>query len=278
MKQHIEEYGLTIIVTIVILTLISAIGLLNTEVKMHVNDKLQTALTESEITQLDPDGEAVSGTGDGGFVVDIGNAYGVLPIEKGGTGATSLEQAKAKLGLGEVVTMDKVPIENGGTNATTESAAAKNLGAIKNTETLNAIYPVGSVYFSVDDENPANLFGGTWTRIKDRFLLGAGYDYTAGSTGGTANGTVVSHSHTVSGTANSAGSHSHVIDAENNSGYSSRYHPYRRTSRAHYGWHYLRYAGDHSHTVSGRTDSEGVSTTGANMPPYLAVYVWERTA
>ena len=39
---------------------------------------------------------------------------------------------------------------------------------------------------SVNNTNPSNLFGGTWTQLKDRFLLGAGSTYTNGSTGGSA--------------------------------------------------------------------------------------------
>ena len=50
--------------------------------------------------------------------------------------------------------------------------------------TVNDIYPVGSIYMSVNATDPARLFGGAWERIKERFLLGAGDTHTAGSTGG----------------------------------------------------------------------------------------------
>lgn len=39
---------------------------------------------------------------------------------------------------------------------------------------LETIYPVGSVYISVNNVNPADLFGGTWEQIKGRFLLATG--------------------------------------------------------------------------------------------------------
>lgn len=45
-------------------------------------------------------------------------------------------------------------------------------------------YPVGSVYISFVSTSPASLFGGKWTQIRDRFLVGAGDSFTASSTGG----------------------------------------------------------------------------------------------
>ena len=51
---------------------------------------------------------------------------------------------------------------------------------------IGMIYPVGSIYMSVNATSPASLFGGTWEQLKDRFLLAAGDTYAAGSTGGEA--------------------------------------------------------------------------------------------
>jgi hypothetical protein len=47
-------------------------------------------------------------------------------------------------------------------------------------------HPVGSLYWSSSPTDPATLFGGTWTRIKDRFVLAAGDTYGNGATGGSA--------------------------------------------------------------------------------------------
>lgn len=41
-------------------------------------------------------------------------------------------------------------------------------------ELIDLIYPVGSIYISVNSVSPATLFGGTWEQIQDRFLLSAG--------------------------------------------------------------------------------------------------------
>ena len=67
---------------------------------------------------------------------------------------------------------------NGGIAAT--PAAVKKAIA----EAKLAAWPVGSIYMSVSSTSPATLFGGTWERISERFLLGASSSYPAGGTGG----------------------------------------------------------------------------------------------
>ncbi len=49
---------------------------------------------------------------------------------------------------------------------------------------LDNVYPVGSIYMSVNSTNPTNLFGGTWEQIQGKFLFGMNSSYPAGSTGG----------------------------------------------------------------------------------------------
>ena len=75
---------------------------------------------------------------------------------------------------------------------------------------INLVYPVGSIYMSVNNVSPATFIGGTWEQLKDRFLLGAGSSYSAGSTGGAATHTLTtaqmpSHTHTT----DSQGAHTH---------------------------------------------------------------------
>ena len=39
----------------------------------------------------------------------------------------------------------------------------------------NIVYPVGSIYMSMNETNPSTLFGGTWERLADgRCLIGGG--------------------------------------------------------------------------------------------------------
>lgn len=56
----------------------------------------------------------------------ITDLEGTLGINKGGTGATTVEEARNALGLGN--TSGAVPIENGGTGSSSASGAVKNLG------------------------------------------------------------------------------------------------------------------------------------------------------
>ena len=82
-----------------------------------------------------------------------------------------------------------------GTPTSNSDAATKGYSDI-------AAYPVGAIYISTVSTSPASLFGGTWEQLNDRFLLGAGDTYSAGSTGGEAEHTLTkaempNHSHTV---------------------------------------------------------------------------------
>ena len=209
-----------------------------------------------------------------------------------------------------------------------------------------AAHPVGSFYFTAGAESPAELFGGTWTQIKGRFLFASNSSYAAGSTGGEAthkltenempphihNGTAVSAgAHTHSGTAASAGAHTHSGTAVTagahyhgswgeRSNYSSPFGLYD-SANTHIGSNDTDYdnalfktstdgahshnvnigsAGAHTHNITAASagahthkvaaDSAGahahnlnVSATGGggehnNMPPYLVVNVWQRTA
>jgi len=116
------------------------------------------------------------------------------------------------------------------------------------------IYPVGSIYMSVNNTSPATIFGGTWEQIKDTFLLSAGDTYTAGATGGEA-------THTL--TTDEMPSHIHSIHDVGAAG----------TGTAIYGG--VRLNQVYANNNSGST---GGGQAHNNMPPYLVVYVWKRTA
>lgn len=71
------------------------------------------------------------------------------------------------------------------------------------------LYPVGSIYMSVDSTNPSELFGGVWEQISGRFLYCTNTSKTTG--GDTATG-----SHTL--TLNEIPSHYHSFEVYINNG------------------------------------------------------------
>ena len=144
-------------------------------------------------------------------------------------------------------------------------------------EFLNSAYPIGSIYMSVNSTSPETLFGGTWEALEDRFLLGAGDAYAAGTTGGEAKHTL---------TVNEMPSHNHPQNA--------RVHGYSGWSQIDTGAGYTvninMASGGNYHSPNTKlnavvvsmggtsTSSTGGSQPHNNMPPYLSVYMWKRTA
>ena len=123
--------------------------------------------------------------------------------------------------------------------------------------TAQGAYPVGAIYLSVTNVNPATLFGGTWEAIGGRFLLGANSTYAAGSTGGEA-----AHQLTTA----EMPRHNHTLDNYNvSAGNTTAYMNVQAQAKVGYNGNVqtLYTGGDGSHN---------------NMPPYLAVYMWKRTA
>lgn len=139
---------------------------------------------------------------------------------------------------------------------------------------IDRVYPVGSIYMSVNLVDPSLLFGGKWERLKDRFLLGAGDSYAAGAIGGEA-------SHTL--TEGEMPRHQHT-QRPMAYGYSD-WDEYT-TGNGYYVIHNVQggdYHGPNTtlnaiHVYGGRTDPIGESKAHNNMPPYLAVYMWKRIA
>lgn len=145
-------------------------------------------------------------------------------------------------------------------------------GIVHNRKVLaDIIYPVGSIYISVNSTNPSTYYGGTWVQIKDRFLLACGSTYSNGATGGEA-------SHTL--TTNEIPSHGHTIKSTQ-WGYLSVMSSIDGRYGFQNGGAYMdRATAYHNDASSNKVYAEnnGGSQAHNNMPPYLAVYVWKRTA
>lgn len=176
--------------------------------------------------------------------------------------------------------VNAVPVANGGTGASSAAGAIANLGP--------AIYPIGSIYINASSAtNPATLLGfGTWTAFgAGRVPIGNGAGFTAGDTGGSADATVVAHTHT--GTTGGGGAATGSI-----SGYGPLGTFYSSSgvfSTSNYQYDGMQGAAGRSgnntanlslpdHTHAFTTGSTGGSATNANLQPYIVVYMWQRTA
>lgn len=135
------------------------------------------------------------------------------------------------------------------------------------TNILEMIYPIGAVYISTVYANPQDLFGfGEWEYLPDRFLLGAGNTFQIGTTGGEINHTLTtaempSHTHSVNS------NFTITIGGIGGSGSSG-------IPNATAGWG--SYGNAHWSSFSAGNTGSGVAHN--NMPPYLVVYMWKRTA
>jgi microcystin-dependent protein len=139
---------------------------------------------------------------------------------------------------------------------------------------FDKIYPIGSIYMSVNNVDPGTLFGGTWEQIKDQFLLASGNSYSLGSTGGAAS---------VALTTSQMPSHGHYFqwsasNSEYNAGVSGGTNPWffgNLTDEGHSVMVHWTYNGSER---QGNTSNTGDGAAHNNMPPYLTVNVWKRTA
>lgn len=127
---------------------------------------------------------------------------------------------------------------------------------------VDLFYPIGSIYMSTDTTNPQSRFTGTyWLPIYNRFLLGAGDTYKAGTMGGEA-------THTL--TRSEIPSHYHDEYLGNDGGSDSAPSGYS-------GWPNIAYTSNKTWWATGsKTSSAGGDGAHNNMPPYLAVYMWRR--
>ena len=170
----------------------------------------------------------------------------------------------------------------------TDSSGNINLASgakykVNGTSLLELVYPIGAIYISTASTSPATLFGfGTWVAIEGQFLLGATTSTTptntdasqaAGQTGGAA---------TVTLTAAQSGlrAHSHAGSSDSSflttTGDAITRHTVASGSGAA---NMVRSPGAierKSNTAS--VDAANASAAHNNMPPFLSVYIWKRTA
>lgn len=140
--------------------------------------------------------------------------------------------------------------------------------------TAQGAYPVGAIYLSVTDANPAALFGGTWERIaQGRFLIGAGAnvanstdywgEYPAGKENFPAGEMGGEVEHTLTVDEMPSHTHSERLEWSNTKAWG------------------LTGTGEGANAVvdqGGVTGSTGGGKPHSNMPPYLVCYMWRRVS
>lgn len=141
---------------------------------------------------------------------------------------------------------------------------------------IDYVYPVGSIYMSVNSTNPATFIGGTWARITDVFLLAGGNSHAPGSVGGS-----WSHTHSYgiqfgsyySSASFESNSSSGVVNYDSNNSMNIKT------------WDSVGSAtGIRNNAITnGQTNVSmahyrgvGNASYSSSVPPYLAVYVWQR--
>lgn len=125
-------------------------------------------------------------------------------------------------------------------------------------------YEVGDVMTTRNAADPATRWPGTsWQRITDRFIFGAGGSYGVGTTGGEA---------------------SHVLTVDEMPAHLHRGMYWGPGSSNQFGVNYsgtgmwrFEYT-NASSEANFYTGYTGGSAAHNNMPPYLALYIWERIA
>lgn len=155
------------------------------------------------------------------------------------------------------------------------------------------VYPIGSIYLSVNNIDPGTIFGGTWVSWgSGQVPVGVNTSVSqfakVEQTGGEITHTLTtaempSHDHSISGgacTTGSGGSHNHTYGATvhpavgftlGSNGYSTVTGDNQNTSSN----------GNHSHSVPDHAHDIGNTGGGQahnNLQPYITCYMWKRTA
>lgn len=164
---------------------------------------------------------------------------------------------------------------------------------------LDMIYPVGSIYMSVNSSNPGSLFGGTWEKMPaGRVLIPEGEsdwgtEYEAGSTGGEATHTLTvdelpAHNHSGTSTSTSLTGKARITMRYGNmnmatydaSGIVSSYSTgtVEGYGNGSVGGQPIGISVNATHTHTLSVNNTGNNKGHNNLPPYIAVYVWKRIA
>ncbi len=128
-----------------------------------------------------------------------------------------------------------------------------------------ASMPIGSVLMFADDTHPASIYGGTWEKLTNRVLIGAGDKYSLGAVGGSEDSVVVDH-----------GLHLFNFDWLGHGNLKGKYlgsDKFNDWGTGGRGWN-EQYSGE-CYPAGQNVGEDG---KGKNMMPFLAVNIWKKIA
>lgn len=248
---------------------------------VHAKDAVSANITKTEDTV---NGDTLKiGNGTAATITNAKHAATADKATKDSKGNNIVDTYATKTGLVKSVN-EQLPDANGNVTITVDTITKSYL--------LDFVYPVGSIYMSVNNVSPQTFLGGTWARIQGRFLLGAGAN-TANTTntygslaanainrGVNEQGGEAAHELTIA----EMPKHSHAQNILVDSNYSPYQNYPNSGSKPNEGGEgsvvktYWANRGSGYSLTTAAMQATGSSSSHNNMPPYLVVYMWKRTA
>lgn len=183
---------------------INSSGTISTKPLASITGKTEVAISSirpndgsSEVLWINPDGNSKKAdtalqshqtitTGSTNGTISVGGTD--VSVKGLGSLAYKSSVTKSDVGLSSVINagQDSTPTANSSNYVT--SGGVKSY--VDTATSILRAYPVGAIYISYNSTDPGDLFGGSWTQLENRFLLGAGTTYAARSMGGEATHTL----------------------------------------------------------------------------------------
>ena len=184
-------------------------------------------------------------------------------IETVNTAITTEREARisADNSINQKLTQETTALTNKVNKNTSQITTLNNMLAVY----WKTIYPIGSIYISTNATfNPNTTWGGTWTKTANgRCLIGANGTYPIGSTGG-----YEKHTHDSGDLISKIGPYGDKLTVN-----------IRQTGAWQSDWSYQFTSATQEHKDNNyAVRVQGTTAEASNMQPYLAVYIWERTA
>ena len=151
---------------------------------------------------------------------------------------------------------------------------------------VEKVYPVGSIYMTFKDDNPADLFGGEWVKLSNTFLFASG-SKNVDTTGGSEKVTLTvdqipSHTHTQNAHSHGGGGSKNILVTNGNIAVNGT----KRKLPAEGSSNHIVYAPQncvieqyrYTENATASNNYTGGGQSHDNMPPYLVVNMWRRRA